>query len=74
LVEKVDKNPMFKNDAVSEYFTFNEFFEELLYAFYNKPERKSNHNDVVYIKAVGLPLFVWAKSNFVITSSTILCV
>ena len=39
LVEKIDKNPMFQNDAVSEYFTFNEFFEELLYVVYNKPQK-----------------------------------
>ena len=39
LVEKIDKNPMFQNDTVSEYFTFYEFFEELLYAFYQKPEK-----------------------------------
>ena len=48
LVEKVDKNPMFKNDAVSEYFTFNEFFEELLYAFYNKPEKTIRKADIPF--------------------------
>ncbi|MBQ2880614.1 MAG: tetratricopeptide repeat protein [Anaerotignum sp.] len=40
LVEKADHNPMYKNDEVSEYFTFNEFFEELLYSFYNKPQKR----------------------------------
>ena len=39
LVEKADRNPMFTNDAVSEYFTFNELFEELLYAYHNEPEK-----------------------------------
>ena len=48
LVEKIDKEPMFVNDAVSEYFTFNEFFEELLYAFYNKPEKTIRKAEVPF--------------------------
>lgn len=39
LVEKADRNPMFTNDSVSEYFTFYELFEEILYDIYNKPEK-----------------------------------
>ncbi|MBE6621845.1 MAG: tetratricopeptide repeat protein [Ruminococcaceae bacterium] len=39
LVESVERNPMFKSDEVSEYFSFYEFFEELMYEFYNNPEK-----------------------------------
>ena len=48
LVEKVDRDPMFKNDAVSEYFTFNEFFEELLYACYNDLSKSIRRAEVPF--------------------------
>lgn len=39
LVSKTEKEPMFKNDTASEYYTFNELFQEILFAYYNKPKR-----------------------------------
>lgn len=48
LVKKVDEFPMFKNDSVSEYYTFDEFFEELLYGFYNKPERTLRRAEIPF--------------------------
>ena len=47
LVKKADEETMFQNDSVSEYFTFNEFFEEALYTYYNEPKRQ--------IRAAGIP-------------------
>lgn len=39
LVQKADENPMFKDDAVSAYFNFNEFFEEIIYIQVNQPKK-----------------------------------
>lgn len=39
LVRKADENPMFKDDSVSLYFNFGEFFEELIYAQVKRPEK-----------------------------------
>lgn len=39
LVDKADNNPMFQDDSVSVYFTFGEFFEELIYDQVNHPEK-----------------------------------
>lgn len=39
LVKQADEMPMFQNDSVSEYYTFGEFFEEVLYQELNEVER-----------------------------------
>ena len=48
LVEKADNETMFQNDSVSEYFTFREFFEEILYVHYNKPEREVRRAEIPF--------------------------
>ena len=40
LVKKADQNPMFASDEVSEYYTFREFFEEVLYIYYHRPSKR----------------------------------
>ena len=40
LMKKAEEEILFQNDNESEYFTFNEFFEEALYIYHNKPKRK----------------------------------
>ncbi len=39
LVNSIEKLHMFENDSVSEYYTFHETFEEILYDYYNRTER-----------------------------------
>lgn len=39
LVKEADKNPMYQNDEVSEYFTFFEPFEEMLYLYLYEPTK-----------------------------------
>ncbi len=41
LVKEADENPMFRDDEVSAYFTFEEPFEEMLYLYLFKPEKKA---------------------------------
>jgi len=45
LVEKAEQHPLFANDAVSEYYTFKEFFEEVLYIYYHRPSKKVRKAD-----------------------------
>ena len=39
LITKIEAEPMFETDAVSEYYTFDNLFEELLYDYYNRPQK-----------------------------------
>lgn len=39
LVNKVDGVPIFDNDSASEYYSFDTTFEEILYEYYNRPQR-----------------------------------
>lgn len=51
LVKKVDdlaEAGMFQNDAVSEYYTFNEIFEEILFQEIHKPTRDIRRSDIPY--------------------------
>ena len=48
LVQKVETMDWFKDDKVSEYHCFNEFFEEALYREYNKPTK--------VLRSPGFPL------------------
>ncbi len=48
LVDKVESNMMFENDNVSEYYTFDELFEELLYCYHNKPQRDVRRATIPY--------------------------
>ena len=51
LVSKVDElasTGMYQDDAVSMYFTFSSFFEEILYVTYNKPEKDVRRSDIPY--------------------------
>ncbi len=41
LVKEADENPMFHDDEVSSYFTFDEAFEEMLYLYLYKPEKQA---------------------------------
>lgn len=50
LVKEADEMPMFKNDAVSEYYNFFEYFEEILYKLINKPERDVREADYPFAK------------------------
>lgn len=47
-VEKMNKNGMFADDKVSEYYCFGNIMEEILYSFYAKPERELRHSDIDY--------------------------
>lgn len=40
LVKKIEDIGFFKDDAVSEYHCFDNYFEEILYSYYNKPEKE----------------------------------
>lgn len=40
LAKKADEHPFYKDDTVSCYFTFDSFFEEILYAEINKPQKE----------------------------------
>lgn len=51
LVKKVDdlaEAGMYQNDAVSEYYTFNEIFEEILFQEIYKPTRDIRRSDIPY--------------------------
>ena len=48
LVNKVEKAPMFENDTASEYYTFNELFQEILFDYYNKPKRDIRKATIPY--------------------------
>jgi tetratricopeptide (TPR) repeat protein len=48
LVSKIEEMAMFENDLASEYFTFNNVFEEMLYVYYNKPKRDLRHSTIPY--------------------------
>ena len=48
LVEKTEGMHMYENDAASEYFTFNEPFEQILYVHYNHPQRDIRHANIPY--------------------------
>lgn len=46
IVEKIEKAPMFQNDKVSEYYTFNKAFEEILYRHLHKTEREIRRAEI----------------------------
>ncbi|MGN1456654.1 MAG: tetratricopeptide repeat protein [Acutalibacteraceae bacterium] len=48
LVDKVENSEMFQNDSVSEYFVFNNPFEEVLYSFYNQSEKDRRRAGIPY--------------------------
>lgn len=51
LVKKVDELAeagMFQNDAVSEYYTFLELFEEILFRELHQPQKDIRHSDIPY--------------------------
>ena len=48
LVSKIEKAPMFENDSASEYYSFNELFQEILYDYYNKPKRDIRKATIPY--------------------------
>lgn len=48
LVSKVEAAHMFENDAVSEYFTFDNVFEQVLYTYYNRPKKDIRHATIPY--------------------------
>ena len=48
LVSKTETNPMFKEDAVSQYYTFNELFQEILFDYYNKSEKTIRSATIPY--------------------------
>lgn len=47
-IEKFIDDGWFVDDAVSEYFCFNEWFEELLYSVYNQTEKTLRRADIPY--------------------------
>lgn len=47
-VESLEENGMFRNDAVSEYFTFNEPFEEMLYITVNDPDKEIRRSPIPF--------------------------
>lgn len=48
IVDEIEKAPMFQNDKVSEYYTFNEAFEEILYRHLYKPKREIRRAEIPY--------------------------
>lgn len=48
IINKIEKAPMFQNDKVSEYYTFNEAFEEILYRHLYKPDREIRRAEIPY--------------------------
>lgn len=48
LVLKVEEMPMFEDDAVSEYYNFDNTFELILYVHHNKPEKDIRHASKPY--------------------------
>lgn len=50
LVKNIEKMNMYQNDAVSEYYCFNNIFEELLFKHYNKPEKNVRYSNIPYSK------------------------
>lgn len=47
-VEDLEKSGMFQDDTVSMYFTFNGFFEELLYITRNKPKKDVRRSEIPF--------------------------
>lgn len=48
MVHKYEELDLFANDAVSEYFCFSEPMEEILYSYYNEPEKDIRRAQVDY--------------------------
>ena len=48
LVSKIEAAPMFENDAASEYFIFDNLFEQILYAYYNRPQKDLRRATIPY--------------------------
>lgn len=48
LVSKIEETPMFQNDSASEYYTFNSIFEQVLYIYYNRPQRDIRNSTIPY--------------------------
>lgn len=48
LVDKVEGAMMFENDTVSEYYTFDNLFEEILYCYHTKPQRAVRRATIPY--------------------------
>ena len=48
LVAKIEQAPMFENDKVSEYFVFDNVFEEILYVYHNQPKKDVRQATIPY--------------------------
>lgn len=48
LVSKMEAAPMYENDAVSEYFVFESLFEQILYTYYNRPQKDLRRANIPY--------------------------
>lgn len=48
LAAKIEKGNLFKDDAVSEYHDFEEYFEEVLYVFHSKPKKEIRKVPIPY--------------------------
>lgn len=46
LIKKIEEADFFRDDAVSEYHCFDNFFEEILYKYHNKPEKDLRRADM----------------------------
>lgn len=54
LVDKVESMNMFQDDQVSEYHTFNELFEVMLYVHLYQPQKDLRHSPIPYSTIYGL--------------------
>jgi len=64
IIVKIERAPMFQNDKVSEYYTFHEAFEEILYRHLYKPEREIRRAEIPYSDIYlqyGSLLFEWKR-------------
>ena len=48
LIRKIEELDAYQDDIASEYHTFSEPFEEVLYRFHNEPEKDVRHADIRY--------------------------
>lgn len=48
LVAQVEESTLFENDSVSEYFVFDNLFEEILYDYYHEPEKALKRPTIPY--------------------------
>lgn len=54
LVDKVESMNMFQDDQVSEYHTFNELFEVMLYVHFYQPQKDLRHSPIPFSTIYGL--------------------